>query len=395
MKSVKDYNSYVKLIRAVVMVVVCFTVIYVVTLAGKSRINNYKSSEKSKQDDSSVIPEEDEEAYELPPRTLNTAVIPYDGKERTVSCWGDSMMFGIGAGEAYVFGEDNVLDISDWTTPYTLEYLTGIKVYNLGVAGETSNEIALRQGGIKMYADNTFEVGYDDSVEISIIDEYGNPVYMADFSAYGYVEPHESDVVYINDDMFKITGTEETGLYICRYSEEEDVYDAFTTVYEGTQIVTKAAHERKNDILILEIGSNGGWGSDYQTLILQYDNIIINSGCDYYIIVGDSDDPGSSLGDDNQCEFNEDGSYVGIGDTSWEAALREAYGAHFFNTRTYIIQYGLDVCGLNTTTEDLENFKRGNISKQLRYDWTHFNAYGYYAKGMGIYEKGKELGYWS
>lgn len=45
MKSVKDYNSYVKLIRAVVMVVVCFTVIYVVTLAGKSRINNYKSSE--------------------------------------------------------------------------------------------------------------------------------------------------------------------------------------------------------------------------------------------------------------------------------------------------------------------------------------------------------------
>ena len=76
-------------------------------------------------------------------------------------------------------------------------------------------------------------------------------------------------------------------------------------------------------------------------------------------------------------------------------ALREAYGAHFFNTRTYIIQYGLDVCGLNTTTEDLENFKRGNISKQLRYDWTHFNAYGYYAKGMGIYEKGKELGYWS
>ena len=40
--------------------------------------------------------------------------------------------------------------------------------------------------------------------------------------------------------------------------------------------------------------------------------------------------------------YNEDGSYVGIGDTSWEAALREAYGAHFFNTRTYIIQYGLD-----------------------------------------------------
>lgn len=50
---------------------------------------------------------------------------------------------------------------------------------------------------------------------------------------------------------------------------------------------------------------------------------------------------------------------------------------------------------LSTTTQDLENFKRGNISKQLRYDWTHFNAYGYYVKGVGIYEKGKELGYWN
>ena len=164
----------------------------------------------------------------------------------------------------------------------------------------------------------------------------------------------------------------------------------------GAEAKPKVAKDHsEKDILILEIGSNGGWGSDYQTLILQYDNIILNSGCDYYIIVGDTDDPGTSIGDNNQGEYNEDGSYIGIGDTSWEAALREAYGAHFFNTRTYIIQNGLSLCGLSTTTQDLENFKRGNISKQLRYDWTHFNAYGYYVKGVGIYEKGKELRYWN
>ncbi len=168
------------------------------------------------------------------------------------------------------------------------------------------------------------------------------------------------------------------------------------TMSAGSKAVSKAAYDRsQNDILILEIGSNGGWGSDYQTLILQYDNIILNSGCNYYIIVGDTDDPGTSIADDNQEEYNEDGSYIGIGDTSWEAALREAYGAHFFNTRTYLIQNGLSDCGLNTTSDDLENFKRGNISKKLRYDWTHFNAYGYYAKGKGIYQKGVELGYWS
>ena len=168
------------------------------------------------------------------------------------------------------------------------------------------------------------------------------------------------------------------------------------TMLAGSKAVSKAAYDRsQNDILILEIGSNGGWGSDYQTLILQYDNIILNSGCKYYIIVGDTDDPGTSIADDNQEEYNEDGSYIGIGDTSWEAALREAYGAHFFNIRTYLIQNGLSDCGLNTTSDDLENFKRGNISKKLRYDWTHFNAYGYYAKGKGIYQKGVELGYWN
>mgnify|MGYP007042469889 FL=1 len=37
-------------------------------------------------------------------------------------------MFGMGAGEAYiVFGDDEPFDISGWTSPDTLQYLTGIK----------------------------------------------------------------------------------------------------------------------------------------------------------------------------------------------------------------------------------------------------------------------------
>ena len=55
-----------------------------------------------------------------------------------------------------------------------------------------------------MYVRDTFEVGYDDSVDVTIVDENGGEVYMADFSAYGYTEPQESDIVYINDEMFKI-----------------------------------------------------------------------------------------------------------------------------------------------------------------------------------------------
>lgn len=167
------------------------------------------------------------------------------------------------------------------------------------------------------------------------------------------------------------------------------------TISGGTQAMTRASQERSaKDILILEMGSNGGWSNNYKQLILQYDDIILNSGCKYYIVLGDTDDPADSA-DANQGEYGEDGNYVGIGDTAWEAALREAYGEHFFNTRTYMIQNGLTDCGLDTTTDDLENFKKGNISEQLRYDWTHFNCYGYYSKGIGVYKKGVELGYWS
>lgn len=69
--------------------------------------------------------------------------------------------------------------------------------------------------------------------------------------------------------------------------------------------------------------------------------MIQNSGCDYYIIVGDTDDPGTSIADTTQGIRNEDGTYIGVGDTAWEATLREAYGDHFINMRTYLIENGL------------------------------------------------------
>lgn len=87
-------------------------------------------------------------------------------------------------------------------------------------------------------------------------------------------------------------------------------------------------------------------------------------------------------------------TYVGVGDTAWEATLREAYGEHFINMRTYLIENGLSDVGLRATKADYRGFRRGRISKQLRSDWTHFNSYGYYAKGLAIYAKGVELGYW-
>ena len=164
------------------------------------------------------------------------------------------------------------------------------------------------------------------------------------------------------------------------------------------EIMKRAVEYHKNSsqqsILILEIGSNGGWDNNYDLLIKQYKKIIASAITDYYIIVGDTDDPGTSLGDLNQTEFDKNGNYVGLNETMWEAALREAFGEHFINMRQYLIKNGLSDVNLTADENDLCDQTCGRISKKLRFDWTHFNAYGYYSKANGIYQKGVELGYW-
>lgn len=376
------------------------------------------------------VPCDDEEALKLPERTMTNESIPYDGQYREISYWGDSMTQGWGAGPASITINGIRKDISYYTYPSTLQELTGIRTYNFGMPGKTSEEIAIMQGGIPIVTDRDVVVTESGMSEFKLVKQStGRQVYMDDYSGYGAEEYNEyPDVVYIMDRAFLITerhgrqflsqvyqlelnsgkhsgslietgGTEETTAENTPTEQataaEPESSEEALTIPAGTRVYTKASVDHKDDILILEIGSNGGWASNYQLLILQYDAMIQSSGCKYYIIVGDTDDPGTSIGDTTQGETDEDGNYIGIGDTAWEAALREAYGDHFINMRTYLIQNGLSDVGLMPTKSDLINYKKGNISKRLRSDWTHLNSMGYYAKGVGIYKKGVELGYWS
>lgn len=158
--------------------------------------------------------------------------------------------------------------------------------------------------------------------------------------------------------------------------------------------IMEESKAHKGDVLILEIGSNGGWENDYDILIDQYQAMIAYSGCRQYIIIGDTDNPGSSIADTEQSATNEDGTFIGTTETAWETALREAFGDHFINMRVYMVKNGLKVTGLQETQADRIEQALGFIPSQLRADWTHFNSYGYYAQALGVYKKGIELGYW-
>ena len=373
-----------------------------------TKIQDYSLTQEDEEetiDWDSVIEKETESVREVDPETTD-----YDGITRAISFWGDSMTEGIGdeiGGIVMLNGE--AYDVTGLASSDTVEYLTGLEVYNMGKVGETSTQIATRQGGLAMYLDETVTIT-DKPVIVNIVSDSGETVYMDNYNGYGCSSyMYESDIVYINGLRFKVLFDDSGRMYIEQFFGLEDGYNYLyksgeslditignsysVTLEKGSVVKTAAAYERAGDILIIEIGSNGGWDS-YDELIEQIDAMILANNCDYYIIVGDTDDPGDSIAEWWESEYDAKGEPRGLMLTEWETALEQAYGDHFLNTRLYLIENGLSDCGLEETEEDREGYEYGKISKQLRYDWTHFNAYGYFSQALAIYKKGVELGYW-
>ena len=287
-----------------------------------------------------------------------------DDDTREIVCWGDSMTQGVGAdddpGARVSLADGELYDTSCQSYPQVLSQLTGLDTYNIGVAGATSEEIAVMQGALPWA---TLDNGGADATSDA-------------------VDKGENDDPDPDADV-----------------DEDAPADEDATADEGEQPISHIdpevvdeGEEHTGDILVLEIGSNGGWDGDYQVLIDQYRAMIDRSGCDDYLILGDTDDPGTSVGDTSQVPFTDD---YAPRETSWEKALREAFGDHFINMRVFLIKHGLEISGLTPTPEDVADARLGCISKQLRSDWTHLNARGYFAKAVAVYQRGIKLGYWS
>ena len=270
-------------------------------------------------------------------------------QKKKIACWGDSITFGQGySDEAQLTNGGQIMDISGWTYPDTLQYYTGMDVYNLGVSGETSYEIAAREGGLTMFVAKNVTVKAGKSVEISIVDADGNSVMLDNFNGYGGDNNQAENLVYINDQLFQLEKRNEK-LYIKTYGSTQK---GSVKLKKGMQVVTQAAHDVNADILVLQMGSNGGWDS-YDELVAQYQAMIEKSGTQCYIIIGDTDNPTEAY-DSEQYESDIE---VGTKDNVWETALREAFGEHFINMRTFMIEQGLETAGLEPTEQDLDDLE--------------------------------------
>ena len=238
------------------------------------------------------------------------------------------------------------------------------------------------------------EAGYDSSSEIGYTNEYSyeyateHPAYLEEnnmnteeINCWGdsITEGYGSDGLTYPDVLEELTGIPVRNLGV---GGEDSVDILKRSAAYGSQ---------EEDILVIQMGDNGGWINLGQ-LIRQYRKLISKAGTDRYIIISSTDDPN---------DFEQIWGYttepVGLADTWYEAELREAFGEHLFVARKYLVEKGLEVTGLTETEEDRERAAFGLISLQFRepeLDNTHLNAAGYTATAHGIYELGQQLGYW-
>ena len=287
-------------------------------------------------------------------------------EKNMVICYGDSLTQGNqdGTGNTYPNYLKSAID-----DPYT------VTVLNRGSGGDTSAEIASRQGGFGLIV-APFTIPADTTaVEVFFSCGARDLTYFfparQNISALGNVSINgiKGKLTY-SGSASSISG--EHHYYFTRSEAGESVEITRPTLVETT------GYNSRYDTQIIWAGTN-----DKPTLEKLKENVIPTI--------------------DNMIKFLHTDRYLVVGLTSKsympEIAdvndyMRKYYGSKFVNIRDYILEYGLEDAGITATEQDLTDIANGEMPSSLRTDDVHFNRYGYQIVAQRIYEQGKVLGYW-
>ena len=312
----------------------------------------------------------DEELPEFPPKTklnntyldinfINNAITERNKYTTTIACYGDSLTEGSGSTNAGVY-----------SYPVRLEEIINanagsyqVTVHNRGIGGNISKAIIAKSGC------------YADMVEPFTIPADTTPVAI---TKNGLLANDVAGTISIRNGVNPVTigGIEgdlsyENGTYkFARLKAGEEVQ-----ITRPAQILPSASKTDKNAILIICVGTNDADRAEANyppKLIQRIRRIIEYLDCKKFIVLG----------------------LTVEGKENVNPALEEEFGTNFLDIHKYLINYGLSDNGLTATNEDLEDINNGLIPRQIRTDSIHYNNNGYYSKAMGIYLKGKDLGYW-
>lgn len=251
-----------------------------------------------------------------------------------IACWGDSLTVGSGGnGTSYV--------------NYLKTNLVGrlVNPIQLGIGGEKANAIAMRQGGLKTFAD-TFTIPSDTNpVEITLKDEYGNLV-----TTLANEETISLNPCYIKGIEGKIYNSNGKTYFKRNTSGQEK------TIEDNTPITTNSMikYSKNAEVNIIWSGQNdSGVDFNLQQIINLQKKMIEYSGSDNYVIIG----------------------LLYAGDEV-NNLMASVYGEHFLDIRPYLSKDGTNV-----------------VSADYKSDSIHLNADGYTIVGQQVYNKLISLGY--
>ena len=244
--------------------------------------------------------------------------------------WGDSLTAGAGGGGV--------------TYCSVCANLLGKSHKNCGVGGETEQTVAARQGGNNLIIPpGNVNGNYTFS---QMLDETGKQILpLRQGTGGNTVNP-----VIINGQECALSLSEET-YTISGYNGTLDF--ATPALFNGYKI--------QGDITVIFVGANG-LGSNTVAERISYIKSMISRIGRKYVVMGISYGNNTDRASD-------------------DAAMREAFGNHFFPTRKMLVNNGLTVAGITPTAQDIADMNDGVVPTSLRSDHIHLNADGYTALG--------------
>ncbi len=284
----------------------------------------------------------------LPPDTKDFDALTVTESDKTrVLCWGDSMSQGY---------------------PKNLRAIaTGVSVRSYSAGGDTAEHIAMKQGGLALYAAPFTIPAEKTAVLVPLLDYKYQPVIsMADLGGVGltpaYIAGVKGALYYRDGDQY--------------YFEREEAGEE-VRVERLTRVVSSAMCDRRTeDIHIIYSGANNAYKTgDASELIKTQSSMLEYADTDKYIIIGFA----GHRDKDSLVAFNK--------------SLEDHYGEHFLDFSSYLLSDGFKDAGIEPTEEDLRNIADGRLPESFRRDEVHGNDLFDRLLAEQIYKKLIELGY--
>lgn len=277
-----------------------------------------------------------------------------DDESKIIDCWGDSLTQGSGStsGNAY---------------PNKLQGLVGstFTVNNYGQGSETAEAVAFRQGGMSAIV-QPFTISSASFIPIDYKAINGASLETVSYSALTYGDSN----VYVNGMklMFRNRGG---GIHAIAVTNGSDIGKSI-----NSEMMLRAEGMGIKHIMIVCIGQNGWVDDNPEHLADVIQNMIDHNDYKKYIICG------RPTGTKRERETEEN-------------VLGSRFGNHYVNLRQYISAYGLSDENITPTEDDTSAMTNGAIPPSLKTDGVHLNNSGYSTMAKCIYQRGKDLGYWS